>query len=175
MKSSLSFGLVAFLSFAVAPSVASLRRLQADQAIKYYEGTSADLGNGRITAFTRATGKVPVEVGVTFTKSTLENLPSAPSDGRWDIVNAAGEVSWYCCGHESIVYFSDQVELPFKHFVANYNPTGHPPMPYSVPHFDMHFYLISNEIRETCVRLLPPKTLVKIQHPTACLVKVSPF
>lgn len=30
----------------------------------------------------------------------------------------------------------------FNHFEAHWNPAGHPPMNYEVPHFDLHFYSI---------------------------------
>jgi hypothetical protein len=31
----------------------------------------------------------------------------------------------------------------FDHLTIDYEPTGHPPQPYQVPHFDLHFYGIS--------------------------------
>ena len=95
----------------------------------------------------------PVEIGVEITDSLMDlsTLPTEPSDGQYDILNdATGEVDWYCCGHEVVLDFHPSVrnKIPFLHFVANWNPEGHPPQEvYTVPHFDLHFYTISNEER----------------------------
>jgi hypothetical protein len=39
---------------------------------------------------------------------------------------------------------------PFKHVWLNWNPNGHPPAGvYTVPHFDLHYYMVESDERET--------------------------
>jgi hypothetical protein len=71
----------------------------------------------------------PREVGVRFTESTLAGLPSQDA--------------------ETVLHFPDSISAtPFSHFALNWNPKGHVPQGiYSVPHFDYHFYMISERER----------------------------
>ena len=113
-------------------------------------GDPQDLGNGQIQTFvTLDSSSVPTLVGVYFTESALSGLPETSSDGRWDVLDAKGSVVIPCCGHEVVLDFPEtDSAIPFEHFVLNWNPHGHPPADvYDTPHFDMHFYSISNEDR----------------------------
>lgn len=113
-------------------------------------GQLVALGNGAIQTFvTVEPSGQPAMVGVYFTAGALSGLPTTPSDGRWDVVDAAGKVVTPCCGHEVAVDFPATIAAtPFKHFVLNWNPMGHIPAGvYDKPHFDLHFYTIINEER----------------------------
>lgn len=120
-------------------------------------GEMKTLGNGEIQTFATVSpsGK-PKNVGVYFSAELLENLPTETSDGRWDVLDRDGNVAFHCCGHEVVLDFPQGVpNNPFQHFVLNWNPDGHnPPGVYDLPHFDFHFYLISNEERTAI--LAPP-------------------
>jgi hypothetical protein len=55
-----------------------------------------------------------------------------------------------CCGGEETVLHlpAKAPATPFTHVVLNWNPHGHPPAGiYDKPHFDFHFYLISEKVR----------------------------
>jgi hypothetical protein len=113
-------------------------------------GDPQPLGNGQIQTFvTPDDAGNPSLVGVAFTESALTGLPQEPSDGRWDVKDASGNVVMPCCGHEVVLEFPEtDSSTIFQHFVINWNPNGHMPLGvYDVPHFDLHFYLISNEER----------------------------
>lgn len=113
-------------------------------------GDAQDLGNGQIQTFvTLSSSSVPSLVGVYFTESALSGLPETASDGRWDVLDAKGGVIIPCCGHEVVLDFPEtDSAIPFEHFVMNWNPHGHEPVNvYDTPHFDLHFYTISNEDR----------------------------
>jgi hypothetical protein len=120
---------------------------------KTYFGDPSTLGNGEIRTYvTLDADGLPVSVGVKFDASFLEDLPTEPSDGTWDILDSEGEVVWHCCGHEVELSFHEDVAhlIPFRHFVLNWNPAGHfPPGIYDSPHFDFHFYTIDSETRKS--------------------------
>lgn len=138
-------------------------------------GDPAEFGEGQLQTFVTvdSAGK-PELVGVYFTDGLLSGLPMEPSDGHWDVVDAEGNVVIPCCGHEVVVEFPESVSAtPIKSFVLNWNPMGHPPAEiYDVPHFDLHFYTITNEERiaipaaagdEMCMVPNPPD--VPGEHP----------
>ena len=125
----------------------------APKKARTYYGPPAALGQGQIRTYvTLGANQLPASVGVEFDADSLNDLPSAESDGRWDVVNAAGEVVWHCCGHEVELGFAPEVAglIPFQHFVINWNPEGHPPPGvFDPPHFDFHFYNISSAQRRS--------------------------
>ncbi|MBV7332524.1 DUF5602 domain-containing protein [Chloroflexi bacterium TSY] len=113
-------------------------------------GDPVTMGNGSIRTFVKSAGNgKPLEVGVEFGGIALSGLPTAVSDGKWDVLDSGGNVVWPCCGHEHLLFFPDTGQNhPFQHAVINWNPVGHPPPAiYGLPHFDFHFYIISNATR----------------------------
>lgn len=105
---------------------------QAENRAVTYKGKAVRIGNGsaHTVVHTDASGK-PHAIGIVFTSDALEGLP------------AAGDV-----GHSDVPYV---LPMPVKgpktvvdHAVINWEPSGHPPSKvYDVPHFDFHFYLVS--------------------------------
>jgi hypothetical protein len=81
-------------------------------------------GTGRAYVTLDRTG-VPTDLGVSFTEAVLTGLPAAST--------------------EFVFVLPPQASVtPFKHLVLNWWPMGHPPpMIYTVPHFDAHFYMIT--------------------------------
>ena len=77
---------------------------------------------------------IPIRIGISFTEGTLASLPV--KDSEYTIPLPAG-VS----------------VAPYDHVGLNWNPMGHEPTEiYGVPHFDFHFYFISESLRHhiTC-------------------------
>lgn len=113
-------------------------------------GLPSYLGEGTVTAFmwTNPAGK-PKAIGVEISGDAFVNMPTAPSDGRWDVIDSDGNVVWHCCGYElSLDMPFSTTDTPFRHIVVNYNPQGHIPVGvYDVPHFDFHFYMIPEATR----------------------------
>jgi hypothetical protein len=100
------------------------------QTITY--GDSATLGSGKIKTWvqTSASGN-PEEIGILLTEDVLTSLPAGGS---------AFSLNFPAVTNDSL----------FKHMLLNWNPTGHPPIGvYNLPHFDIHYYLISRQERET--------------------------
>lgn len=111
---------------------------------------AATLGDGYVSTFVSTAGDEPVFVGMVFPGDMLAGLPRGVSDGRYDITDAAGYAVWSCCGHEIVVELPELATrtTAFEHFVLNWNPAGHvPDGVYRAPHFDLHFYTVTNEER----------------------------
>ncbi len=89
-------------------------------------GPSVSIGNGTGRAWVKANrAGTPLAIGVDLTAAALENLPMDPME-------------W-------VLALPSQIEVaPYDHVGLGYNPMGHePPGVYDVPHFDVHFYMIS--------------------------------
>ncbi|HET7566114.1 MAG TPA: DUF5602 domain-containing protein [Gemmatimonadaceae bacterium] len=88
-------------------------------------GPDVALGNG--TAHTWVTvdpSGTPIALGLAFTEDALTGLPTSMSGVR--------------------LQFPREGQLtPFEHVEIDWNPMGHAPQPYMVPHFDFHFYQIT--------------------------------
>lgn len=115
-------------------------------------GESVAHGNGAFTPYGTVVAGVPRSIGIRFPASTLDGQPMAPSDGAWDIVDENGDIVWHCCGHERKLEVPQNLLEPtlFDHTVVNWNPHGHIPVGvFNVPHYDFHFYIISEEQRNS--------------------------
>ena len=120
-------------------------------------GPKKRLGSGFLQNYAIFEDGTPKEYGIEFDASLMEtvttNFPidGPGSDGRYDIFSEDGTLIWPCCGWERELKSFDKIQnedVPFSHFVANYNPAGHgPPGIYSVPHFDLHWYTITKQER----------------------------
>ncbi|MDQ6888050.1 MAG: DUF5602 domain-containing protein [Gemmatimonadota bacterium] len=81
-------------------------------------------GSARTYLILDAAGK-PTDLGLAITEAALTGLPAAQAE-------------------YVLTFPSEASATPFKHAVINWNPNGHPPpMVYTVPHFDFHFYMIT--------------------------------
>lgn len=135
----LSFRRVGFRLFALVSTFAF--SLMASSTIhiahaRIYKGEPVPLGNGvaRVVVAASSAGR-PASVSVVLSPAALDGLPAAASHREtWEYV---------------LPMPSDGPRTGYDHVGLNWNPTGHPPAGiYSVPHFDIHFYLISRAEQE---------------------------
>ena len=116
------------------------RAAQSNPAEKFnvFKGPSVEVGNGHARSWIRMNhlGE-PKELGMELTPGALTGLPD-----HHDIPTP---------DHTTIVLPLHQKAIEattFEHIGLNWNPTGHPPpFLFMVPHFDIHFYMITNEER----------------------------
>ena len=100
------------------------------QGDKIFYGPSVPIGHGVARAWiSQDISGNPTAVGINLTEKALESLPDQPS-------------SW-------VLFFPNHGATDFyTHVLVDWNPQGHePPGVYDQPHFDFHFYIISNEER----------------------------
>jgi hypothetical protein len=113
-----------------------------------YYGPAIPLGNGKAQTFiTINSGGKPSAMGVALSEKSLENLP-AGHEGHQHRTNHEPYF-------EYILQFPKQAEItPYKFMTIDWAPEGHKPAGiYDLPHFDFHFYMISNEERLTITPL----------------------
>jgi hypothetical protein len=96
-------------------------------------GQTQRLGAGTVKSWVKVdeTGK-PASLGLTFDEMSLQNLPI---EGGSTVLALPKEVA---------------NQVPVNHISIDWNPQGHEPAGiYDKPHFDFHFYYISQEERAT--------------------------
>lgn len=111
------------------------RAIFADDNILFGEATRIGNGTGWAWVKIDENGK-PSAIGVTFTQTALSGLPEIPSSKDLD-------------GFEFPLLLPKDVKvIPFTHISLDWNPYGHiPPGVYDVPHFDVHFYILTQKER----------------------------
>ena len=95
-----------------------------------FYGPTIPIGRGVARAWVQENSDgEPLAVGINLSQKALEGLPLEPT--------------------AYVLQFPDQKGKYFyKHMLVDWNPQGHePPGIYDVPHFDFHFYTITNEER----------------------------
>jgi hypothetical protein len=118
---------------AVSLSFASVA-LAADPVV--FTGAPVPVGNGTARVEVIANGmNEPESVSVVMTKDALQGLPAVQGNQMvWEF---------------SLPMPGTGPRTGYDHVVLDWNPAGHiPDGVYNVPHFDVHFYLISNGERE---------------------------
>ncbi|MES2305061.1 MAG: DUF5602 domain-containing protein [Gemmatimonadota bacterium] len=95
-------------------------------------GAAVALGSGSARAYQVTENGTPTEVGVALSEAALDGLPSAPQMG----------------GYEYVLQLPTGNMTQYQTVGLNWNPTGHPPSTvYTLPHFDVHFYMIASAER----------------------------
>ena len=99
-------------------------------------GPELAVGNGKAKSFIKLDSKgSPAEIGFTFTEGALQNLPH-DEEGASYVLQLPKEKSL----------------TPFDHISFDWAPHGHEPATiYDKPHFDVHFYLVSQSFRNQIV------------------------
>lgn len=95
-----------------------------------YKGPLKKIGNGWGFAWVRTDHGKPVQLGIGLTKAALEGLPTTEHFYEYR-------------------FFLPRGITPYKHLALDWNPHGHEPNGvYNIPHFDLHFYLITTGQRQ---------------------------
>lgn len=100
-------------------------------------GPETALGGGTARTYLQTANGAPVELGIAFSEGALNQLPGHDTPGGVHLPD----------GHhmfEYVLALPEENPTPFRHVLLDWNPGGHePPGVYDLPHFDMHFYLLT--------------------------------
>ena len=126
------------------------------------DGEMAPLGAGSVsTVADFASDGTPLALGVRLDAGALEALPDTPNmTSRCFDMDGNGSIGHgECLGDYELRLplpraAADRGDIPFKWAMINWNPAGHMPEAWSVPHFDMHF-MIAPEAEIDAIRLGP--------------------
>lgn len=117
----------------------------------YGESGAMGEGTARTYAELNADGS-PVSLGIVYTQGVLAGLPTELNmESRCFDINSNGSLEMgECIGDYELVLSSppeviQNAAIPFKWATLNWNPHGHPPMIWAVPHFDFHLYMAREE------------------------------
>lgn len=143
--------LAAFALPLAAALIAGAYPGQARSGTERVEGPALALGNGSARAYVEvAADGTPQAIGVALSETALEGLPAERNrtsrcfdlDGNGKI-NDQGE----CEGDTEVrllvpADLPKGSQVPFRWVMLNWNPQGHPPEPWQLPQFDLHFYMV---------------------------------
>ena len=108
-------------------------------------GATVKLGDAQARAYVNVDEKsgASLEIGVVLDEQALEGLPAS----------GTGHHGGHAMPHTYILELPEQYAKPFKFVELNWNPAGHEPAGVyeGVPHFDFHFYTITQAEREAIV------------------------
>lgn len=106
----------------------------AGQELRY--GPESSLGEGTARTYLILEDGRPIELGFALSESALEGLP--------DLADKPDEEAFLLVDME----MPEGNPTPFRLASLDWNPRGHIPPMYGLPHFDFHFYLIEAEERD---------------------------
>jgi len=97
-------------------------------------GPSINIGDGQAwTVINTDENQIPQSIGIQFTEGALNNLPTGSMHADEFLLNLPTEIN----------------VAPYDHITLDWNEHGHPPMHvYDLPHFDIHFYFMSDNERD---------------------------
>ncbi|MEO7103377.1 MAG: DUF5602 domain-containing protein [Gemmatimonadaceae bacterium] len=125
-----------------------------------FYGPSASFAQGTARAWvtTDATGS-PTALGIAMTSGALQGLPTTVSGPSPTALMVT-------------LSLPDQAKgIGFDHAELGWNPNGHePPQLYGVPHFDLHFYMISAAAQAAILPSDPQYGAKAANYPTAAFV-----
>jgi len=140
-----------FLSRGVVAGLAiALYGCAAQTSTSEVAGECADAYGAGLCTWATMEGDAVVEVGLTIPLASIEGAP--------------GDAPFVWPPHlEAAVDMPEPAlrQNGLSHVTLNWEPMGHPPATYMVPHFDFHFYLISPDARLAidCSQLSKPTDL----------------
>lgn len=126
------------------PDGATARKNSGNAKSNVFYGPAQQVGQGVARAWVEVSKEgAPLAIGVNFSEKALQKLPH--------------EMTQY------LLTLPKQARLTtFDHVYLDWNPHGHEPGPvYGKPHFDFHFYTISEQERLAIPGLNPPATDVR--------------
>ena len=111
------------------------------------DGPPVSVGNGTARAVVMKRGDDVQSIGIQLTDDALANLPATMPMTEWQLALPPGANAGR-----------------WDHLAIDWNPQGHPPpMVYTVPHFDFHFYMITPAAQMT-IQGGPDQTPVEAKY-----------
>lgn len=121
----------------------------ADEPVVDVAGECADANGADLCTWASTQGGVTLEAGATIPLASIENAP------------AEVPMAWPPAATAVAALPAAGAPGGFVHKTMYWEPMGHAPATYQVPHFDFHFYLIPDERRRAidCTDTTKPETL----------------
>lgn len=117
-------------------------------------GKARTMGNGTVRTYAEVnSANKPTAIGLTISAGAFKGLPSKRNrTSRCADLNKNGRIDakGECEGDYEFKLamprdLTKRKDIPFKWLGFNWNPEGHAPPPWELPHFDVHFYMMSQK------------------------------
>ena len=151
---------VGMLGVVVSTIVACSNTTEPDASrIVYGPAQSLGQGTARVYVALNGAGK-PTSLGIALTEGSMNALPQTPLPGGG--MSAANLI---------LALPAEAKVTGFDHAMLDWNPMGHEPdMVYTLPHFDFHFYTVS-EAAQMAILPTDPQYAVKLDKMPAELYR----
>jgi hypothetical protein len=134
-----------------------------------FDGAPQKVGKGTVRTYVLVDStNAPVEVGVALSEGAMEGLPApTPMQHTMDGVEHVDMHTW-------VLDLPAKNPTPYKFVTFGWNPQGHePPGVWNTPHFDFHFYTVSDSVRRSIVPTHPQFAEKAAKYPAK--ESVAPF
>jgi hypothetical protein len=128
--------------------------------VEIFKGAEVPFGNGSARTEVRVEGATVASVAVVLSENALDGLPTQlpPMTSQEFILPLPAAAP----------------ALVFNQVAVNWQPVGHPPMNiYTVPHFDVHFYMINAQQRDAITPADPQFAAKTARQPAADAVPLA--
>lgn len=122
----------------------------ADEPVVEADGSCADAEGAQLCSWASTQGEAMIETGVTLAMASVENAP------------ADAPMAWPPATMAVVGMPAASLERGgLDHMTMYWEPLGHTPVTYQVPHFDFHFYFVPDARRREidCADTSKPATL----------------
>lgn len=125
-----------------------------DSSPQTFYGPAKAVGAGGARSYITMSDGLPVEIGFELEEDTLRALPAPDPQQHHKMDAPHRETAEYLLEHvdmtEYLLDLPEQAQAtPFKFIELDWNPAGHDPSGiYDKPHFDFHFYTITQAERD---------------------------
>lgn len=154
-----------------------------------FESDPKTIPGGSVTAIseTDEDGN-PKMIGFKFELAMLDDLPSELNmEAPWFDLNGNGEVDVDMMATPPVMEvhgdykvrfdppggLANNEDFPYRFLEFNWNPMGHEPPPWQVPHIDFHFYMMTRE-EVDAIDLGPAGILISEDHFARAVMPVDP-
>ena len=146
-------GLYATVAIAVSVALFSCSENTSPEAGGTFFGPATVMAGGSGRAYvTLDPSGTPTQLGVALTEGALSGLPATTAEFIFALPSEASVTG-------------------FKHAGINWQPTGHPPaMVYTLPHFDVHFYSITDAQRQAILLGTPELATTMARRPADAFI-----
>jgi hypothetical protein len=124
-------------------------------------GEAVTVGHGTARVYVQLAGGAPVEVGVALSEAALSGLPDNSSPGGHAMPDGMKTFPF-------ALTMPENNPTPYLHVGLDWNPGGHePPGIYNTPHFDFHFYTVTEAERHEIMPTNPEFAAKAAHYPPA--------
>jgi hypothetical protein len=141
--------------FLVLVLALELRHSAQTEATETIVGQQKNIGNGTVHTWLKVEAKTrePRSIGITLTEAGLSGLPAEADPAQEDssklkLMDGGPDHTF----EYEVSFPPEAADTAFNHMGFNWNPAGHGPKGiFTMPHFDVHFYMATTDYRHKIV------------------------